>query len=95
MTAFGGPPVVPGVYYVDAEVCVVLSWVKAMIDRPRILSATTLLRSRTSMSSAHTRYGTRSGGSAPGRLASEARTLTKYGHVKQHAEATATALKGV
>ena len=57
------------------------------IDRP-ILSAT-LLRSRMSSQS---RYGTRSGGSAPGRLASEV-TLTKYGHVK-HAEATAV-LEGV
>ena len=57
------------------------------IDHP-ILSAT-LLRSRMSSQS---RYGTRSGGSAPGRLASEA-TLTKYGQAK-HAEATA-ALEGV
>ena len=57
------------------------------VDRP-ILSAT-LLGSRMSSQS---RYGTRSGGAAPGGLASEA-TLTKYGHVK-HAEATA-ALEGV
>ena len=58
------------------------------IDRP-ILRAT-LLRSR-SMSS-QSRCGTRSGGSAPGCLASQA-TLPKYGQAK-HAEAAA-ALEGV